>query len=252
MEPVEGAGGGTQGGQLGPNGRHCGSTMEPVEGAGGGTRGGQLRGCQQQFSASSSFPLATRQSEHLLIGVPLGVADRAGGRRSDQPVARGKLLLTENWCRQPGQMRGSPGVRRPLSSYSSALLLSGLLYSLLVCSVLRWFVSGVCVVAPRVGASAIQSLHSFDPFADASPGDDLLPASTEDCIHVRILQRNGRETLITVQGIADDYDKKKLLKAFKKKRACHGTVIVHPECGEVIQWQGDQFLLEIGQAKDTC
>ncbi|EGW05874.1 Eukaryotic translation initiation factor 1 [Cricetulus griseus] len=72
--------------------------------------------------------------------------------------------------------------------------------------------------------SAIQNLHSFDPFADAR--------------------------------IADDYDKKKLAKAFKKKFACNGTVIEHPKYGEVIQLQGDQrkniwqFLIEIGLAKD--
>ncbi|XP_036195666.1 NACHT, LRR and PYD domains-containing protein 1-like [Myotis myotis] len=104
--------------------------------------------------------------------------------------------------------------------------------------------------------SAIQNLHSFDPFADASKGDDLLPAGTEDYIHIRIQQRNGRKTLTTVQWIADDYDKKKLGKAFKKKFACNGTVIEHPEYGEVIQLQGDQrknicqFLVEIGLAKD--
>ncbi|CAO2609312.1 Eukaryotic translation initiation factor 1 [Lemmus lemmus] len=89
---------------------------------------------------------------------------------------------------------------------------------------------------------AIQNLHSLDPFADASKGDDLLPAGTEDYIHIRIQQRNGRKTLTTVQGIADDYDKKKLVK--------------HPEYKEVIQLQGDQrknicqFLIEIGLAKD--
>ncbi|KAM7318590.1 hypothetical protein ACRRTK_021702 [Alexandromys fortis] len=49
---------------------------------------------------------------------------------------------------------------------------------------------------------------------------------------------------------------KKLVKAFKKKFACNGTVIEHPEYGEVIQLQGDQrknicqFLIEIGLAKD--
>ncbi|KAL6082623.1 hypothetical protein STEG23_024759 [Scotinomys teguina] len=104
--------------------------------------------------------------------------------------------------------------------------------------------------------SAIQNLHSFDPFADASKGDDLLPAGTEDYIHIRIQQRNGRKTLTTVQGIADDYNKKKLVKAFKKKFACNGTVIEHPEYGEVIQLHGDQrknicqLLIEIGLAKD--
>nr|XP_045007814.1 eukaryotic translation initiation factor 1-like [Jaculus jaculus] len=88
--------------------------------------------------------------------------------------------------------------------------------------------------------STIQNLHCFDPFADTSKGGDLLPTSTEDYIHVRIQQRNGRKTLTTVQGIADDQDKKKLVKAFKKKVACNGTVIEHPEYGEVIQLQGDQ------------
>ncbi|XP_036013666.1 eukaryotic translation initiation factor 1-like [Mus musculus] len=104
--------------------------------------------------------------------------------------------------------------------------------------------------------SAIQNLHSFDPFADASKGGDLLPAGTEDYIHVKIQQRNVRKTLTTVQGIAYEYDKKKLVKAFKKKFACNGTVIEHPEYGEVIQLQGDQrknicqFLIETGLAKD--
>nr|XP_036849413.1 eukaryotic translation initiation factor 1-like [Manis javanica] len=88
--------------------------------------------------------------------------------------------------------------------------------------------------------STIQSLHSLDPFADASKGYDLLPAGTKHYIHARFQQRNGRKTLTTVQGIADDYDKKKLVKAFKKKCACNGAVIEHPENGEVIQLQGDQ------------
>uniref|UniRef100_A0AAQ4R803 SUI1 domain-containing protein n=1 Tax=Gasterosteus aculeatus aculeatus TaxID=481459 RepID=A0AAQ4R803_GASAC len=147
--------------------------------------------------------------------------------------------------------------------------------------------------------SDIQNLQTFDPFADATKGDDRLPAGTEDYIHIRIQQRNGRKTLTTVQGIAIDYDKKKLVKAFKKvspeggneivfavltpcqrlrspaswggcsassntdslflplqKFACNGTVIEHPEYGEVIQLQGDQrknicqFLIEIGLAKE--
>ncbi|XP_035304568.1 eukaryotic translation initiation factor 1-like [Cricetulus griseus] len=97
--------------------------------------------------------------------------------------------------------------------------------------------------------SAVQNLHSLDPFADATKGDDLLPAGTDDYIHIRIQQKNARKTLTTVQGIADDYDK-------KKKFACNGTVIEHPEYGEVIQLQGDQrknicqFLREIGLAQD--
>ncbi|KAK1336287.1 hypothetical protein QTO34_004092 [Cnephaeus nilssonii] len=61
----------------------------------GGEGGAGDKGGEQQFS--SGHP----PSERLPIGVPLGVADRSGGRRSDRQVARGKLLLAENWCRQP-------------------------------------------------------------------------------------------------------------------------------------------------------
>ncbi|GCC29583.1 hypothetical protein chiPu_0008026 [Chiloscyllium punctatum] len=102
----------------------------------------------------------------------------------------------------------------------------------------------------------LQGVEVCDPFADATKGDDRLPAGTEEYIHIRIQQRNGRKTLTTVQGIADDYDKKKLVKAFKKKFACNGTVIEHPEYGEVIQLQGDQrknicqFLLEVDIVKE--
>uniref|UniRef100_A0A2K6V393 SUI1 domain-containing protein n=1 Tax=Saimiri boliviensis boliviensis TaxID=39432 RepID=A0A2K6V393_SAIBB len=87
---------------------------------------------------------------------------------------------------------------------------------------------------------------------DASKDDDLLPAGTEEYIHIRIQQRNSRKTLTTVQGIADNYNKKKLVKAFRKF-ACNGTEIEHPEYGEL---QGDQrknicqFLVETGLAKD--
>uniref|UniRef100_G3PPW8 SUI1 domain-containing protein n=1 Tax=Gasterosteus aculeatus aculeatus TaxID=481459 RepID=G3PPW8_GASAC len=96
--------------------------------------------------------------------------------------------------------------------------------------------------------SDIQNLQTFDPFADATKGDDRLPAGTEDYIHIRIQQRNGRKTLTTVQGIAIDYDKKKLVKAFKKKFACNGTVIEHPEYDQ--RKNICQFLIEIGLAKE--
>lgn len=65
--------------------------------------------------------------------------------------------------------------------------------------------------------SAIHNLPSFDHFDDASKGDNLLPAGTGHYIHVRIQKRNSRKTLTTFQGIIDEYNKKKLIKAFKKK-----------------------------------
>ncbi|XP_068186922.1 eukaryotic translation initiation factor 1-like [Antennarius striatus] len=90
-----------------------------------------------------------------------------------------------------------------------------------------------------------------DPFAD-----DNQCTGSEDYIHIRIQQRNAGKTLTTVQGLSVNYDKKKLVKAFKKNFACNGTVIEHPEYGEVIQLQGDQrrniyqFMLEFRMAKE--
>ncbi|ELK32936.1 Eukaryotic translation initiation factor 1 [Myotis davidii] len=75
-------------------------------------------------------------------------------------------------------------------------------------------------------------------------------------IHISIQQRNGRKTLTSVQGITGDYNKMKLVNAFKMKFACNGTVIEHPEYEEVIQLQGDQrknicqFLVETRLTND--
>ncbi|XP_003737509.1 eukaryotic translation initiation factor 1 [Galendromus occidentalis] len=103
-------------------------------------------------------------------------------------------------------------------------------------------------------SDGIENLKSFDPFADAIRGNDS--SSVQDgLIHIRIQQRNGRKTLTTVQGIAEDFDKKKIVRACKKDFACNGTVVDHPEYGEVLQLQGDQrnnicqFLTKIGIAK---
>ncbi|KAG5881767.1 hypothetical protein JTB14_005530 [Gonioctena quinquepunctata] len=85
---------------------------------------------------------------------------------------------------------------------------------------------------------SIQNLNTFDPFADASKGadDDV----QDGLVHIRIQQRNGRKTLTTVQGLSSEYDLKKIVRACKKEFACNGTVIEHPEYGEVLQLQGDQ------------
>nr|XP_027799349.1 eukaryotic translation initiation factor 1-like [Marmota flaviventris] len=109
---------------------------------------------------------------------------------------------------------------------------------------------------------AIQNLRSFNSFADASKGDDLLPPGCEDYIHIIIQQRNGRETFTTVQGIAEPGEGelcpstiKNFFSKEKKKYACKCTIIELPKYGEVIQLEDDQpkntgqFLLETGLAK---
>ncbi|TRY62177.1 hypothetical protein TCAL_11514 [Tigriopus californicus] len=85
---------------------------------------------------------------------------------------------------------------------------------------------------------SIENLKGFDPFADAAKGDE---ESVQDgLVHIRIQQRNGRKTLTTIQGLSAEYDLKKIVRACKKEFACNGTVVEHPEYGEVLQLQGDQ------------
>ena len=78
-----------------------------------------------------------------------------------------------------------------------------------------------------------------------------------------VVERNGRKTLTTVQGLPKKFDQKKILKVIKKKfgeylihdsqgknvrvafanirdLACNGTIVNDTEMGEVIQLQGDQ------------
>ncbi|XP_045106773.1 eukaryotic translation initiation factor eIF1 [Portunus trituberculatus] len=100
---------------------------------------------------------------------------------------------------------------------------------------------------------SIQNLNTFDPFADAAGGTE--EGVQDGLVHIRIQQRNGRKTLTTVQGLSSDYDLKKIVRACKKEFACNGTVVEHPEYGEVLQLQGDQrenicqFLTKVGLVK---
>ncbi|KAF9192470.1 Eukaryotic translation initiation factor eIF-1 [Mortierella polycephala] len=86
--------------------------------------------------------------------------------------------------------------------------------------------------------SDIQNLHSYDPFADL--GDTGETGEQQNYIHIRIQQRNGRKTLTTIQGLPKAFDKKRMLKIFKKDFACNGTLVEDEELGSVIQLQGDQ------------
>ncbi|PVU98403.1 hypothetical protein BB560_005678, partial [Smittium megazygosporum] len=73
--------------------------------------------------------------------------------------------------------------------------------------------------------STFQNLKTYDPFADTD---------------IRIQQRNGRKTITSLQGLPEEFDQKRLLKAFKKIFACNGTIVEDEELGQVIQLQGDQ------------
>ncbi|MCJ1367705.1 Eukaryotic translation initiation factor eIF-1 [Acarospora aff. strigata] len=81
--------------------------------------------------------------------------------------------------------------------------------------------------------------RATDPFAEADEETGETKQS-QNYIHIRIQQRNGRKTLTTVQGLPKKFDQKKILKVIKKKFACNGTIVNDTEMGEVIQLQGDQ------------
>ncbi|KAF2265314.1 SUI1-domain-containing protein [Lojkania enalia] len=86
---------------------------------------------------------------------------------------------------------------------------------------------------------AFMSLLVVNPFAEADE-DTGETKQSQNYIHIRIQQRNGRKTLTTVQGLPKKFDQKKILKVIKKKFACNGTIVNDTEMGEVIQLQGDQ------------
>lgn len=105
-----------------------------------------------------------------------------------------------------------------------------------------------------MGDSGITNLVKMDPFADST--EEKEEGTQKEDIHIRIQQRNGRKTLTTIQGIAQCYDLKRILKVVKKDFHCNGTVVDHPEYGEVLQLQGDQrknmkqFLSSVGFASN--
>ncbi|KAJ2460110.1 Eukaryotic translation initiation factor eIF-1 [Coemansia sp. RSA 2337] len=92
---------------------------------------------------------------------------------------------------------------------------------------------------------------SLDPFNDTNEKSSI----QDNIVHVRVQQRNGRKTITTIQGLATEFDHKKILKFMKKTYACNGTVVNDEEHGEIIQLQGDQrtmastFLIEQKIAK---
>lgn len=81
------------------------------------------------------------------------------------------------------------------------------------------------------------SHYYIDAFEEAG---DKGGVTSEEKVHVRVQQRNGRKCITTVAGLADDLDIKRICKAFKKNFSCNGAVQKDLEVGEVIQLSGDQ------------
>lgn len=67
-----------------------------------------------------------------------------------------------------------------------------------------------------------------DPFADSQE-----ERRDQTKVHVRVQQRSGRKCITTVQGLADDLDLKRILKAFKKNFRCVSRDVLYTRHGFV-------------------
>lgn len=102
----------------------------------------------------------------------------------------------------------------------------------------------------RCGALPTLTLLPPHAFCDAShsylrcaPSEEFGDRAVrrDEPVHIRIQQRNARKTITSVQGLAEDLDLKKILKAFKRAFKCNGAIIEDKTgLGMIIQMQGDQ------------
>ena len=82
------------------------------------------------------------------------------------------------------------------------------------------------------------SLKSIERELDGCDTENKTQRPQSD-IHVRIQQRNGRKCWTLIEGLAEDLDLKKILRALKKEFQTNGTVLDTDTHGKVIQLQGD-------------
>jgi translation initiation factor SUI1 len=65
--------------------------------------------------------------------------------------------------------------------------------------------------------------HPADPFAEDTETKKSKGGDSKDYVHIRVQQRNGKKSLTTVQGLPQEFDYKKILKALKKGEPQHGS-----------------------------
>lgn len=59
-------------------------------------------------------------------------------------------------------------------------------------------------------------------------------------VHIHLQQRTARKSLTIIQGLDNNPELKKILKAMKKTFVTNGTIVNSDEMGAVVQLQGDQ------------
>ena len=87
---------------------------------------------------------------------------------------------------------------------------------------------------PTMGG--MMNFEAKDAFQEA---DIASGSGSGNKVHIRVQQRNRRKCVLTVQGLDDDLDLKKICKALRKNLQCNGAIVKDKEFGDVIQLQGD-------------
>jgi translation initiation factor 1 len=59
-------------------------------------------------------------------------------------------------------------------------------------------------------------------------------------IHIHLQQRNGKKTITLIEGLAEDLDLKKILRAMKKTFQTNGAILKPDEDKTILQLNGDQ------------
>ena len=76
-------------------------------------------------------------------------------------------------------------------------------------------------------------------------------------VHIRIQSRTTRKSIMTITGLANDLDLKRIVKYLKKNLRCNGAVVKNKEYGSIIQLQGDHresvktFLIDMAICSDS-
>mmetsp|Transcript_55490 Transcript_55490/g.130952 ORF Transcript_55490/g.130952 Transcript_55490/m.130952 type:complete len:112 (-) Transcript_55490:463-798(-) len=85
------------------------------------------------------------------------------------------------------------------------------------------------------------ALDVFDFRGDINTLDGAFNANNNPTfrVHLRVQQRTGRKYLTIMEGLPDEFDAKKILKALKKISASNGCIVDY-DGKSIIQLQGDQ------------
>ena len=88
----------------------------------------------------------------------------------------------------------------------------------------------------NIMATQFDNFNNVDAFDEVNQAEGM---GSGNKVHIRVQQRNRRKCILTVQGLDDDLDLKKICKALRKNLQCNGAVVKDKEYGEIIQLQGD-------------